>query len=236
MPPYEQHKVNQRDCIVCHTPMRYDEKYKDIKRAKGLYNLLVCPKCRLGKTDPFPEVSSTKELYSSKIYRDRGARFIPLVETGVRFFRIFRQKRIERFIRKGRILDIGCGRGEFLSLMRERGWEAIGLELNEETARDARNVFGLEVKTGNLVDAQFKESFFDVITMWHVLEHLPDPVQTIDECRRILKPGGLLVIALPHFDSLQAKISGKYWFHLDLPYHLFHFNEKNLELFLRTFS
>jgi 2-polyprenyl-3-methyl-5-hydroxy-6-metoxy-1,4-benzoquinol methylase len=216
--------------------MRYHEKYKDIKRTHGVYNLLMCPKCRLAKTDPFPKDSFMKELYSSRKYRDKGSRFIPLAETGIRFFRKFRQKRIERFIRKGRILDIGCGRGEFLSLLKERGWEAIGLELNEETASNARKAFGLEIRTGSLVDAQFEDNFFDVITLWHVLEHLPDPVQTMDECRRILKPGGLLVIALPHFDSLQARISGKYWFHLDLPYHLFHFMDKNMELFLRKFS
>ena len=236
MLPNEQHRGKQRDCIVCHTPMRYHEKYKDIKRVHGGYSLLMCPKCQLAKTDPFPENSSMKELYSSRTYRDQGSRFIPLAEMGIRFFRKFRQKRIERFILKGRILDIGCGRGEFLSLMKERGWEAIGLELNEETAWNARKVFGLEIRTGSLMDAQFEDNFFDVITLWHVLEHLPDPVQTIEECRRILKPGGLFVIAFPHFDSLQARISGKYWFHLDLPYHLFHFTDKNLESFLRKFS
>jgi SAM-dependent methyltransferase len=119
--------------------------------------------------------------------------------------------------------------------MKERGWEAIGLELNEETAWNARNVFGLDIRTGSLEDAQFEDSFFDVITLWHVLEHLPDPVQTIEECRRILKPGGLFVIALPNFDSLQARLSGKYWFHLDIPNHLYHFTNKNLDMFLKKF-
>jgi SAM-dependent methyltransferase len=190
----------------------------------------------LGRTDPFPGDTLIKELYSSKKYRDHGSKFISPAERALRFFRRFRQKRIEQFVKKGRILDIGCGRGEFLSLMKNRGWEAIGLELNEETAWNARNAFGLEIWTDSLADARFEDNSFDVITLWHVLEHLPNPVLTIEECRRILKPSGLIVIALPHFGSLQARISGKYWFHLDLPYHLFHFTDKNLELLLRKFS
>lgn len=235
MPPDEKHGGEHRNCMVCHTPFRYQERYKDIERAHGLYNLLICPKCRFGKTDPSPTDKHLSDLYSSRIYRDHGSRFMPLVERSIRVFRKFRQKRIERFARKGRILDIGCGRGEFLSFLKERGWEAIGLELNEETSWHARNVFGLDIRTGSLVNAQFEDIYFDVITLWHVLEHLPDPVQTIKDCRRILKPGGLLVIAAPNFDSLQARISGRYWFHLDLPHHVSHFTDKNLDLFLQKF-
>jgi SAM-dependent methyltransferase len=190
----------------------------------------------LGKTDPFPEDKHMNTLYASTMYRDHGAKFITPVESSVRFLRKFRQKRIERFIQKGRILDIGCGRGTLLSLMKEQGWEAYGLEFNEETAWHARNVLGLDIKTGRLADVHFDDAFFDVVTLWHVLEHLPDPVLTFEECRRILKPGGLLVISVPNSDSLQARISGDDWFHLDLPYHLYHFNDKNLDLFLRTFS
>jgi len=236
MLPYKHHPGEQSSCILCNSSMRYQRKFKDLEIENGFYNLLICPKCRLGKTDPFPEEKHMKELYSSTIYRDHESRFIHLGEKGIRIFRKFRQKRIERIVQKGRILDIGCGRGVFLSLMKESGWEAFGLELNEETAWYARNVLGLDVRTDSLVDAQFDDTFFDVITLWHVLEHLPDPLLTIEECRRILKPGGLLIIAIPNFDSLQAIISGKHWFHLDLPYHLYHFTHKNLDLFLRKFS
>jgi 2-polyprenyl-3-methyl-5-hydroxy-6-metoxy-1,4-benzoquinol methylase len=216
--------------------MRYKERFKDRRGAYGSYNLLICPKCRLGKTNPFPEDEHMKQLYASTIYRDHESRFIPFVERSIRVFRKFRRKRIERFIQKGRILDIGCGRGKFLSLMQESGWEVYGLEFNEETAWHARNVLGLDIRTGSIADVHFDGAFFDVITLWHVLEHLPDPVLTMEECRRILKPGGLLVIAVPNFDSLQAHISGDDWFHLDLPYHLYHFNDKNLNLFLRKFA
>lgn len=236
MQPSEYLPEDKRPCIICKSSKKYQSLFKDLERKNSLYNLLICPQCRLGKTDPFPEERKMKELYSSIMYRDHESRFIPLGEKGIWLFRRFRRKRIERIVRKGRILDIGCGRGLFLSIMKESGWETFGLELNEETAWYARNALGLNIKTDSLVDAHFDDRFFDVITLWHVLEHLPDPVLTIEECRRILKPGGLLVIAIPNFDSLQARISGRYWFHLDIPYHLYHFNNKNLDLFLRKFS
>ncbi|HEX8947668.1 MAG TPA: class I SAM-dependent methyltransferase [Dissulfurispiraceae bacterium] len=170
-------------------------------------------------------------LYSSDSYRDHQTRFIPPVERAVQFFRDSRRKRIERLLgkgRMGRILDVGCGRGVFLSAMKEHGWETFGLELNDETAWHAQNSLGLEVKTGRLADAKFDREFFDAVTIWHVLEHIPDPVAAIEESRRVLKPGGLLAIAIPNFGSLQARIAGRYWFHLDIPYHLYHFTSVNL--------
>ncbi len=236
MPPHEHHPAEQSSCIVCNSSMRYQRKFKDRERENVFYNLLICPTCRLGKIDPFPEDKHMKKLYSSTMYRNHESRFIPLGEKVIRIFIKFRRKRIERIVQKGRILDIGCGRGEFLSLMKGSGWEAIGSELNEETAWHARNVLGLDIRTGSLTDTHFDDAFFDVITLWHVLEHLPDPLLTIEECKRILKTGGLLVFAVPNFDSLQAQISGDHWFHLDLPYHLYHFTNKNLDLFLRKFS
>jgi SAM-dependent methyltransferase len=112
--------------------------------------------------------------------------------------------------------------------MREEGWKTFGLELNDETAAYARNVLGLDITTGNFVDAHFENQSFDVITIWHVLEHFLAPIVTINECNRILKVGGALIIAVPNADSLQAKISGRHWFHLDIPYHIYHFNVGNL--------
>lgn len=226
----------QSPCILCKSSVEYQKIFKNYEKDGQFYGVYVCPKCRLGITQPFPDKEQLDKLYSTESYREHQSRFILPVEKLVHFFRISRRKRVEHFIRKGRILDIGCARGVFLSIMRESGWETFGLELNEETASYARNALGLDIRTGRLVDTQFDNEFFDVITVWHVLEHLPDPVLTIKECNRILKSGGLLVVAIPNFDSLQARISGKYWFHIDVPYHLYHFTLKNLSLLLKQSS
>jgi 2-polyprenyl-3-methyl-5-hydroxy-6-metoxy-1,4-benzoquinol methylase len=226
----------QEPCIICGSLIKYQKFFKDYEKDGRFYSVYICPKCRLGITQPFPDKDQLEKLYSRESYREGEKRFILPVEKFIRFSRRLRRDRIERIIRKGRILDIGCARGVFLSGMLENGWDTFGLELDEETASYAKNILGLNIKTGELADANFENDFFDVITIWHVLEHLPDPFLTITECKRILKPEGLLVIAIPNFDSLQAKIFGKHWFHLDVPYHLYHFNMKNLRLLLEKNS
>ncbi|GBD96852.1 MAG TPA: class I SAM-dependent methyltransferase [Nitrospirae bacterium] len=226
----------EKHCILCKSSVEYQRIFKGYEKDNQFYEVYVCPECRLGITLPFPDKEQLNRLYSTGSYREHQSRFINPVEKLIRFFRKSRQKQIEAIIPQGRILDMGCARGVFLSIMRERGWETFGLELNDETASYARNELGLDVKAGRLVDAQFENESFDVITIWHVFEHLPEPRLIIEECSRILKPGGLLVIALPNFDSLQAKISGRHWFHLDVPYHLYHFTLKNLSLLLKKSS
>ena len=121
-----------------------------------------------------------------------------------------------------RVLDVGCGRGVLLREIAERGFEAHGVEANAAAARgtDPR----AEVRIApHLADAGYPAAFFDEVVIWHVLEHLRDPRETLEEIRRILRPGGRLVVAVPNFSSAQARWAGPAWFHLDLPRHLFHF-------------
>lgn len=236
MPKEELVDRGRRFCLLCGPPVEYRQKFRGYEKGSQSYDVAACPKCGLGITRPFPDEGQTRALYSSENYREHDSRFILPIEKTVRFFRSFRRKRIEGIAKKRRILDIGCGRGVFLSNMREHGWETFGLELNEETAWNARQALGLDIKTGRLFDARFQGGFFDVITIWHVLEHMPDPALTIKECNRTMKPGGLMVIAVPNFGSMQAKLSGRYWFHLDVPYHLYHFNLENLMFLLEKYS
>ena len=225
-----------QSCVLCNSAVGYQKKFNRFEKDNRSYEIIICPGCRLWITQPFPDQEHLDSLYSTNNYRKHHSRFVLPAEKIVEFFRKLRCRRIKNLFYKGRILDIGCARGLFLSLMREEGWKTFGLELNDNTAHHARNVIGLDVKSGNLSDAHFGVQSFDVITIWHVLEHLSDPILTINECNRILKKGGKLVIAVPNADSLQAKISGRFWFHLDVPYHLYHFNVRNLCLLLERFS
>lgn len=218
--------------MICGSNSAHSLRFSDIRAGRRSYDVGVCPNCGLGITFPFPDREDLNALYSTEQYRDHKARFVSPAEKLIRLFRKGRCRRIQEKMPKGRILDVGCARGLFLSLMRESDWEVYGLELNDETAFSARTDLGLDVKTGSLADAHFPESFFDRITIWHVLEHVPEPVATIEECRRILRPGGMLALAIPNLDSLQARISGRHWFHLDIPWHLYHFNAENIKLLL----
>lgn len=132
----------------------------------------------------------------------------------------------------GTLLDVGCATGHFLNAMQERGWRVSGVELNGYAADYARKTFDLEIFTGTLAEAVFPESSFDVVTMWDVLEHVPDPKETLAEIARILKPGGLLALSLPNPQSVEARVFGDSWIGWDRPRHLFLFTPPVLRQYL----
>lgn len=125
-----------------------------------------------------------------------------------------------------KILDIGCGRAGLLRSLLKQGWECHGTE--RATFPDSDDFEGLHIFTGDLSEAAYQTAEFDAISIWHVLEHLDDPFEVLDEMARITRPGGLLAVAVPNFSSWQCKIFKSDWFHLDLPRHLYHFDLHSL--------
>jgi 2-polyprenyl-3-methyl-5-hydroxy-6-metoxy-1,4-benzoquinol methylase len=198
------------------------------------FRLVRCEDCGLVATSPPVPPAEIGRYYPASYYGDNNRRFNAPLEGLIPFFRNRRAVAIERFVPKGRILDVGCGRGILPALMRERGWDAHGLEFSETSARHARDVLQLPVFVGDLLFSPYADSSFDAVVLWHVLEHVPDPVATLVRARQILKPGGLLVIAVPNFESLQARFAGRHWFHLDVPRHYHHFGLALLTRLLRS--
>jgi 2-polyprenyl-3-methyl-5-hydroxy-6-metoxy-1,4-benzoquinol methylase len=131
-------------------------------------------------------------------------------------------------LKNGKLLDIGCGNGGFLSQMAELDWEVYGVELDKEAISMAKKKEELRIFEGTLQDAQFKEETFDVITMNHVIEHLGDPLQTLEECFRILKKGGKLVVITPNLNSFGHLIFKRACRILEPPRHLYLFSAKSL--------
>ncbi|HIC89843.1 MAG TPA: class I SAM-dependent methyltransferase [Anaerolineae bacterium] len=128
----------------------------------------------------------------------------------------------------GRLLDVGCGAGWYLNAMRAWGWRVIGLELDQTAVQLAQRA-SIPILVGDLAAAwPVRAGSFHVVTMWHVLEHLPDPVAALKRARQALTPGGLLLLEAPNADSLVAQVLGCYWFHHDLPRHLVAFNPATL--------
>jgi len=129
----------------------------------------------------------------------------------------------------GSLLDVGCASGEFLHAMQQYpGWTLRGVELNDYAAEIARRAYGLDVATGTLEDARFPDCSFDVVTLWDVLEHLHDPLASLKEIQRILKPGGALVARVPNADSWDARLFGPAWAGLEPPRHLYVFGQATL--------
>ena len=126
------------------------------------------------------------------------------------------------------LLDVGCGKGDFMARMHRQGWEVEGLEVDAEAVKYVRSISDLTVHIGSLENIRFPDNTFDAITSNHVIEHVHDPISLIRECLRILKPGGRLVLATPNIESFGHDIFERNWTHLDPPRHLRLFTMKAL--------
>jgi SAM-dependent methyltransferase len=145
-----------------------------------------------------------------------------------------RSRSVTRQKRNGRLLDVGCASGVFLNHFRQQpGWNVFGVEINPEAAAYARNQYHLNVTTGTVEQASFPEGHFDAVTLWDVLEHFHDPVASLREIRRILKPDGILVFRVPNGASWDAKIFGRYWVGLEAPRHLYIYDPPTINSLLR---
>src|SRR5262249_4902570 len=133
---------------------------------------------------------------------------------------------------RGRLLDFGCGGGSFLQRMHRQGWRVLGLDTSALTVDTIRRHLNLPALAGTLPHPDLRPGAFDVITMWHALEHVHAPLAGLREAHRLLAPGGKLLVAVPNIDSLPFRWFGSAWFGLDLPRHLTHFTPGTLQLML----
>lgn len=199
------------------------------------FAIIKCSNCGLVYTYPQPLLDEIKFFYPNTYYNETKIRYDNLAKLFIRNLSSRRFKKILSNIKSnnGAMLDIGCGRGWQLDYFRERGWQVVGTELSERASFSARKELNLDVRIMDIRECEFNSEYFDVVTLWHVLEHLQEPFQTLEEISRILKRDGLLILEVPNFDSWQAKISRENWFHLDVPRHYYHFSFSTLEEMLK---
>ena len=133
-------------------------------------------------------------------------------------------------LKKGSILDIGCGTGYFAGRMKKNGWDVTGIEPNKKARDFGSQRFGLRVIGPDQISA-LPDRSFDVVTMWHVMEHFHNPFSYAGEILRLLRPGGLCISALPNCSSYDAKYYGESWAAYDVPRHLWHFTPETYRIF-----
>lgn len=195
------------------------------------FEIRQCENCGLAFTEPVPQDSQWRRYYLESYYGNpRANRFPAIVEWLQNRLYASRARKVERLAggKPGHVLDIGCGRGHLLQAFQRRGWEVTGTEMSESAAAHAREQLKLPVYIGQLADLKLPLASFDAVVMWHVLEHLERAHDTLHEVHRMLRPGGVFLVAVPDFGSLEARAARDRWFHLDVPRHLTHFSRAAL--------
>lgn len=140
---------------------------------------------------------------------------------------------IERFIpRKGKVLDVGTAGGSFLAAAQKRGWDVYGCEPNRWLGQWGKKHYGIDIKPGTIFDQQYKNSQFDMVTLWDVIEHTPDPRAVLEECSRVLREDGLLIVNYPDIGSSIARFMGRKWLFLT-SVHLYYFTRATMTRMLR---
>ncbi len=190
-----------------------------------------CQICGVRYTHPRPDEQTIGKYYQSQNYISHSASRKGISDSIyyiVRNFTITSKIRLlRRYNSAGNVLDIGCGTGEFMNEVKKSKFNVTGIEPNPEARNLAIKKYGLTVLDETDIE-NLTLANYDIITMWHVLEHVYDLNSRIIQINRLLSKNGILVVALPNFDSWDAGHYGKFWAAYDLPRHLYHFNQKSI--------
>jgi len=213
-------------CIACgdSASLPYLEAPDRFHGRSEVYRLLRCPSCSLVWLDRPPLPSEMGQHYGPDYDRSVAA----AGEEPERW--AGRYKVLAKHRSSGAILDLGCSAGGFLGGLRRPDWKLYGVEMSDSVARKARARCGAQVFVGDILDAPFAPESFDVITCFHVFEHLYQPREVLARVADWLKPGGIFYAMMPNIDSAGCRIFGSHWYALELPRHLFHFSPNSLRI------
>lgn len=229
-------------CLICGTAGKIlHTGLKDrLFGAPGSWDLKQCPRpeCGLVWPDPCPITEDLGLAYQTYYTHVDAASGSPGLAfrlakwaywTGIRVPAYLtgiyqeRQEFVHMFLRDrppGRLFDAGCGDGQFLHLMKQRGWQGKGVDFDAAAIETGKKKYGVDLEVGDFQTVPIEESSFDAVTMSHVIEHVPDPISCLDKCRRLLKPGGRLVVTTPNIRSLGHQTFKGAWRGLEPPRHL----------------
>ena len=213
----------------------HEKKYlsvKDYLVSDESFELVYDPDSDFLKTFPQPKAEELSKYYESQEYishTDENRGLFSRLYQLVKKWSLQRKTKLIFDQNKGigSLLDIGAGTGDFLKAAKEKGWQVHGTEPNENAAKLALEK-KIELKS-SLNDFEGKQ--FDVVTLWHVLEHIPNLEETILKLAALVKPRGILIIAVPNFKSFDAEHYGKFWAAFDVPRHLWHFSKESIKNF-----
>ena len=205
-------------------------KSKDFSVSKEDFSIVKCLECNFHFTNPRPSDKELSKYYISDHYISHNNSRNNLFEKAYQLVRkisiSMKYSLVSKFFNSGRVLDIGCGTGDFLQKCSEKKWRTQGIEPSEIARKQAIKNYNLDVDEDT--DLKKLKGEFDIITMWHVLEHVTELNSTISEIKRLLSKDGKTVIAVPNLESFDSSYYKKYWAAYDLPIHLYHFSKDSI--------
>ena len=203
------------------------------------FAIVQCLNCSFQFTNPRPDAAHIGRYYESDEYVSHNSGAAGLLNQAYKVARFFTMRRKVALVKKlsgrksgaGKLLDYGCGTGHFLAAAKAAGWQVAGLEPNARARAEASQRVGQPI--GEKLLADFEPGSLDVITLWHVLEHIHHLNETLAQLTALLKPTGVLLIAVPNVESLDAQHYREHWAAYDVPRHLYHFAPKTMALLLK---
>ena len=212
-------------CILCGSTNR------SVLYTNDEWKVYKCEGCGLGILDPHPEKDELKKLYAETYFQSHYDDVLSLTSTEMKK-RLNQENHRLRFFRKfkkrGKILDIGCGRGYFLLACRQAGYEVEGIDISSAAADYVSSELKIPVHLGEVDNLKLSAESYDVITLWHSLEHTSDPNSYIQMAHLWLKENGILVIDVPNHEGYDARKAWSKWPQWDLPFHFHHFTPRSL--------
>jgi len=217
-------------CEYCSNQINYHSSNIDLFTGKK-FDIYFCDHCHIAKTDLDNNFDFTS-YYPQNYYGQNGKKFNILFETFISLSRLYRSSYCYRLFNRNdvKLLDVGCGKGQFIHFLKKKGWSVYGTEFSSISAETAKKKVGdAAIFVSNDLDQLKNINInFDIITLWHVLEHLKNPRKLINLVDKKLTNKGFVVIEVPNFYSLQRLIDKNNWIHLECPRHVTHFTKKSL--------
>ena len=230
--------MNKLNCPWCNSEKTQTYIWvKDEFLTKEEFQIQECLNCGLLFTEPRPPKDKIGDYYKSEEYyshQENKKGFIPKLYESIKAINLKNKYKIATNGKSvGKLLDIGCGVGDFIHTAEEQGWQCTGVEPSQDAKAIAKKRIKAEILSSEDLE-QIPNETFDVITMWHVLEHVDDLKWQMAQLQRLIKKGGRIVIALPNYKSYDATFYKEKWAAYDVPRHLNHFNKDTLVKIFKT--
>ncbi|MDD4940135.1 MAG: class I SAM-dependent methyltransferase [Candidatus Omnitrophica bacterium] len=201
---------------------------------KQPHKMYKCRFCESMFLHPLPDAGTIREFYCEEYFRNHNIQYLKgldgnSIESRIRLAQESVKYEIHPFKRTGKLLEVGCASGFFLKAAERLGWETMGIEISEFACLFASQRLGLNVMNSRLEDAGLPKNHFDVIVMFMVLEHFPDPVRILQIAKESLKTGGIMIIKIPNYRCVESVIFKSKWHQLSFPYHLYIFSPASMK-------